>query len=103
MENYACKTFLWFSAFLGLENKLKITFAAISLVTAKGATSREYSERAVEFSESFGWEKVELGLTDRMETEGTAGAKSFLIRDLLSDLIVKNPENEEASDNESGK
>lgn len=39
-----------------------------------------------------------------METEGTPGAKSFLIRDLLSDLIVKNPEREETSDNdESGK
>lgn len=39
-----------------------------------------------------------------METEGTAGTKSFLIRDLLSDLIVKNPENDETSDNDdSGK
>lgn len=38
-----------------------------------------------------------------METEAT-GAKSFLIRDLLRDLIVKNPENDETSDNdESGK
>jgi hypothetical protein len=39
-----------------------------------------------------------------METEGTAGPKSFLIRDLLSDLIVKTTENEETSDNDdSGK
>lgn len=39
-----------------------------------------------------------------METEGTTGAKSFLIRDLLRDLIVKNTENDETSDNEdSGK
>lgn len=39
-----------------------------------------------------------------METEGSAGTKSFLIRDLLSDLIVKNQENDETSDNdESGK
>lgn len=39
-----------------------------------------------------------------METEGAAGAKSFLIRDLLRDLIVKNSENDETSDNEdSGK
>lgn len=38
-----------------------------------------------------------------METEGT-GAKSFLIRDLLRDLIVKNTENDETSDNDdSGK
>lgn len=39
-----------------------------------------------------------------METDGVTGAKSFLIRDLLRDLIVKNPENDETSDNEdSGK
>lgn len=38
-----------------------------------------------------------------METDG-AGAKSFLIRDLLRDLIVKNTENDETSENEhSGK
>lgn len=34
-----------------------------------------------------------------METDG-AGAKSFLIRDLLRDLIVKNTENDETSENE---
>lgn len=40
-----------------------------------------------------------------METEAAAaGAKSFLIRDLLRDLIVKNSENDETSDNDdSGK
>lgn len=39
-----------------------------------------------------------------METEGVTGAKSFLIRDLLRDLIVKNTENDETSDNDdSGK
>lgn len=38
-----------------------------------------------------------------METEAS-GPKSFLIRDLLRDLIVKNTENEEASeDGDSGK
>lgn len=38
-----------------------------------------------------------------METDGS-GAKSFLIRDLLRDLIVKNTENDETSDNDdSGK
>lgn len=39
-----------------------------------------------------------------METEGT-GPKSFLIRDLLRDLIVKKPEiSDETSDNDdSGK
>lgn len=39
-----------------------------------------------------------------METEGT-GSKSFLIRDLLRDLIVKKPEiSDETSDNDdSGK
>lgn len=36
-----------------------------------------------------------------METEGAAGTKSFLIRDLLRDLIVKNSEkDEETSDND---
>lgn len=39
-----------------------------------------------------------------METEGTAGTKSFLIRDLLRDLIAKKSDNEETSDNDdSGK
>lgn len=33
-----------------------------------------------------------------MDTDG-AGAKSFLIRDLLRDLISKNPENDETSEN----
>lgn len=35
-----------------------------------------------------------------METEGAAGTKSFLIRDLLRDLIVKNSKNDETSDND---
>lgn len=43
-------------------------------------------------------------ISDEMESEGVAGAKSFLIRDLLRDLIVKNTENDETSDNDdSGK
>jgi hypothetical protein len=33
-----------------------------------------------------------------MEESGSNGQKSFLIRDLLRDLIVKDTENEETSD-----
>lgn len=35
-----------------------------------------------------------------MEENGSAPKSSFLIRDLLRDLIVKNSENDETSDND---